>query len=193
MLFNFHNQLLIHNLKTVNQSIDFRSSFSDEAPFTAPLKVEFGSKHQVGLVEGYMFIDKPSWDTFSEGGDLQNSIERYRKRMDYCPEEVLADKIYCTRANRKWLAEKNIRLSAQPLGRPGVGALSNPVGPVDQNRIEGKLAYGLDCINNPKEPKILYVGNNPDRQNIYSAALGLYNSRIVKLINKKGQFKSRLL
>jgi len=28
-------------------------------------------------------------------------------------------------------------------------------------------------------------GNNPDRQNIYSAALGLYNSRIVKLINKK--------
>ena len=46
-------------------------------------------------------------------------------------------------------------------------------------------------INNPKEPKILVVGNNPDRQNIYSAALGLYNSRIVKLINKKGQLKSR--
>ena len=45
--------------------------------------------------------------------------------------------------------------------------------------------FSLD-INNPKEPKILCVGNNPDRQNIYSAALGLYNSRIVKLINKKG-------
>ena len=39
--------------------------------------------------------------------------------------------------------------------------------------------FSLD-INNPKEPKILCVGNNPDRQNIYSAALGLYNSRIVK-------------
>jgi hypothetical protein len=37
------------------------------------------------------------------------------------------------------------------------------------------------------------VGNNPDRQNIYSAALGLYNSRIVKLINKKGQLKSGVL
>ena len=46
--------------------------------------------------------------------------------------------------------------------------------------------FSLD-INNPKEPKILCVGNNPDRQNIYSAALGLYNSRIVKLINKKGR------
>lgn len=47
--------------------------------------------------------------------------------------------------------------------------------------------------NNPKEPKILCVGNNPDRQNIYSAALGLYNSRIVKLINKKGQLKSSVI
>ena len=35
--------------------------------------------------------------------------------------------------------------------------------------------------------------NNPDRQNIYGAALGLYNSRIVKLINKKGQLKSSVI
>lgn len=52
--------------------------------------------------------------------------------------------------------------------------------------------FSLD-INNPKEPKLLCVGNNPDRQNIYSAALGLYNSRIVKLINKKGQLKSTVI
>ena len=37
------------------------------------------------------------------------------------------------------------------------------------------------------------MGNNPDRQNIYSAALGLYNSRIVKLVNKKGQLKSSII
>ena len=48
-------------------------------------------------------------------------------------------------------------------------------------------------INNPNEPKVLVVGNNPDRQNIYSAALGLYNSRIVKLINKKKQLKSSVI
>ena len=52
--------------------------------------------------------------------------------------------------------------------------------------------FSLD-INNPREPKVLVVGNNPDRQNIYSAALGLYNSRIVKLINKKKQLKSSVI
>ena len=52
--------------------------------------------------------------------------------------------------------------------------------------------FTLD-INNPASPKIFVVGNNPDRQNIYSAALGLYNSRIVKLINKKKQLKSSVI
>jgi len=52
--------------------------------------------------------------------------------------------------------------------------------------------FTLD-INNPDDPKVLIVGNNPDRQNIYGAALGLYNSRIVKLINKKGQLKSSVI
>ena len=52
--------------------------------------------------------------------------------------------------------------------------------------------FTLD-INNPEYPKILCVGNNPDRQNIYGAALGLYNSRIVKLINKKGMLKSSVI
>ena len=52
--------------------------------------------------------------------------------------------------------------------------------------------FTLD-INNPDDPKVLAVGNNPDRQNIYGAALGLYNSRIVKLINKKGQLKSSVI
>ena len=52
--------------------------------------------------------------------------------------------------------------------------------------------FSLD-INNPNEPKVLVVGNNPDRQTIYSAALGLYNSRIVKLINKKHQLKSSVI
>ena len=52
--------------------------------------------------------------------------------------------------------------------------------------------FTLD-INNPKEPKILCMGNNPDRQSIYGAALGLYNSRLIRLINKKGKLKSSLI
>lgn len=52
--------------------------------------------------------------------------------------------------------------------------------------------FSLD-INDPKVPKVLCIGNNPDRQNIYSAALGLYNARIVKLINQKGRLKSSII
>lgn len=52
--------------------------------------------------------------------------------------------------------------------------------------------FTLD-INNPDEPKVLCVGNNPDRQAIYGAALGLYNARLVKLVNKKGKLKSSLI
>ena len=52
--------------------------------------------------------------------------------------------------------------------------------------------FTLD-LNNPEEPKVLCIGNNPERQNIYGAALGLYNSRIVKLINKKGKHKCSLI
>jgi hypothetical protein len=68
------------------------------------------------------------------------------------PKEVLADKIYCTRENRKWLKEKNINLRAKPLGRPSsCGALSNPVRPGERNPIEAKFgqaktAYGMNRI-----------------------------------------------
>ena len=52
--------------------------------------------------------------------------------------------------------------------------------------------FSLD-INNPEAPKVLCIGKNPDRQNIYSAALGLYNARIVKLVNQKGRLKSSII
>ena len=52
--------------------------------------------------------------------------------------------------------------------------------------------FTLD-INNPKEPKILCVGNNPQKQEILGAALGLYNARIVKLVNQKGKLPSCLI
>lgn len=52
--------------------------------------------------------------------------------------------------------------------------------------------FTLD-INNPESPKILCVGNNPEKQDIYGSALGLYNGRIVKVINKKGKHKVSLI
>lgn len=52
--------------------------------------------------------------------------------------------------------------------------------------------FTLD-INNPESPKILCVGNNPEKKDIYATALGLYNGRIVKVINKKGKHKVSLI
>lgn len=114
-------------------------------------KVEFGSKLQVSLVDGFTFIDQLSWDAFNEGGSLQHSVEQFKKRFGHYPREVLADQIYCNRANRKWMKEKGILLMAKPLGRPSAQAVAVHLRPGKRNPIEGKfgqgkLAYGLNCI-----------------------------------------------
>lgn len=44
--------------------------------------------------------------------------------------------------------------------------------------------FTLD-INNPEQPKIVCVGNNPEKQQIYGAVLSLYISRLVRQVNKK--------
>lgn len=114
-------------------------------------KVEFGSKLQVSLVNGFAFIDRLNWEAFNEGQWLQDSVERYKRRFGYYPKEVLADQIYCNRENRRWIKEKGIRLKAKPLGRPAATAVAVHLSPGERNPIEGKfgqgkLAYGLDCI-----------------------------------------------
>jgi len=52
--------------------------------------------------------------------------------------------------------------------------------------------FTLD-INNPQEPKIVCMGNNPQKQQIYGAVLSLYISRVIKLVNKKQQQKCSLI
>lgn len=52
--------------------------------------------------------------------------------------------------------------------------------------------FTLD-VNNPKEPKIICVGNNPQKLQTYGAVLSLYISRMIKLVNRKGQQKSSLV
>lgn len=114
-------------------------------------KVEFGSKLQVSLSDGFALIDKLSWDNFNEGGCLKESVALYKQRFGYYPQTVLADKIYCTRDNRKLLKESGIELRAKPLGRPSAAALSNQVSPGERNPIEGKFGqakagYNMECI-----------------------------------------------
>jgi YWFCY protein/Type IV secretory system Conjugative DNA transfer len=52
--------------------------------------------------------------------------------------------------------------------------------------------FTLD-INNPQEPKIVCVGNNPQKTQVYGAVLSLYVSRMIKLVNRKNQLKSSLV
>ena len=112
-------------------------------------KVEFGAKIHVSLVDGISFLDELSWEAFNEGSHMMDYVEQYRKRFRFYPKEVLADKIYCTRANRAALKEKGIRLLAKPLGRPS--AVSIHLSPGERNPIEGKFGqakngYGLNRI-----------------------------------------------
>jgi len=52
--------------------------------------------------------------------------------------------------------------------------------------------FDLD-INNPDDPKIVCMGNNPQKIQIYGAVLSLYVNRLIKLVNKKGKLKSSLI
>ena len=114
-------------------------------------KTEFGAKIHLSLVDGYSFLDTVSWDAFNEGSSLKEYVENYRKRFGFYPAKVLADKLYCTRENRKWLKEKGIKLAAKPLGRPSAKAVENHVSPGERNPIEGKFGqaktgYGMNRI-----------------------------------------------
>ncbi len=102
-------------------------------------KVEFGAKLHASLVNGFVFLDKISWDAYNEGTESNNYVEYYKSRFGYYPEKVLVDKIYCTRKNRKWLKERGIKLAAKPLGRPSAKAVENHVRPGERNPIEGKF------------------------------------------------------
>ncbi|MDD4033501.1 MAG: transposase, partial [Bacteroidales bacterium] len=112
-------------------------------------KVEFGAKIHVSVIDGISFLDELSWDAFNEGGHMMDYVEKYHQRFGCYPRELLADQIYCTRANRAALKEKGVRLLAKPLGRPS--AVQIHVSPGERNPIEGKFgqaktAYGLNRI-----------------------------------------------
>ena len=81
--------------------------------------VEFGAKLGVSLSgDGVACVDHLSWDAYHEGHDLPGQVEAYRHRHGHYPEKVLADPLYGTRDNRKFLKEKGIEFGGKPLGRP---------------------------------------------------------------------------
>jgi hypothetical protein len=79
---------------------------------------EFGAKISASLVDGFVYLDRISWDNYNEGGDIEGQIKSYHNRFGHYPESVHADKIYRTRENRKFCKKHGIRLSGPALGRP---------------------------------------------------------------------------
>jgi transposase, IS5 family len=80
--------------------------------------VEFGAKLSVSYHNGYVFLDKISWDNFNESGDLKAQVEKFKQLTGNYPESLHVDQIYRTKENRAWCKERGIRISGVPLGRP---------------------------------------------------------------------------
>jgi hypothetical protein len=117
-------------------------------------QIEFGSKLGVSLDNGYARINTFSWDAYHEGVDLIKQVEAYKKLHGHYPELVQVDKIYATRENRTWLAERNIRITAVPLGRRKskepetyYQKQKRRREAAERNHIEGKFGQGKNGYN----------------------------------------------
>ena len=75
-------------------------------------------------------------------------MERFRELYGCYPELLLADRKYLTRANRRYLKEKGIRIVGKPLGRPPKEKLSGYKKYKTRkeqnmrNHVEGKFGQG---------------------------------------------------
>ena len=130
-------------------------------PHVRPIKrgkqnsnTEFGSKLGASLDDGFARIDTLSWDAYNESSDLPKQVENYNEQHGHYPELVQVDKIYPTKANRKWCKEKGIRITAPPLGRkPKKEKISyyqkrkKKKEAIERNHIEGKFGQGKNAYN----------------------------------------------
>lgn len=80
--------------------------------------VEFGAKLSASCRNGYVFLDRISWDNFNESGDLKRQVEAFKQFTGFYPESIHVDRIYRTQENRAWCKELGIRMSGVRLGRP---------------------------------------------------------------------------
>jgi hypothetical protein len=147
-----------NNLRSIEERI-----VSIEQPYIRPIvrgktrvAVEFGAKISISYVAGYVFLDEISWANFNESQYLEKQVELYYQNFGYYPKSIHVDKIYRTKANRKYCQERGIRMSGPKLGRPAqnISLSEKRQALFDErirNRVEGKFGelkrkYGLDLI-----------------------------------------------
>ena len=108
-----------------------------------PEPTEFGQKLHLSVVDGYVYLEQTSWNSFIESGDLKTCVAEYYRRFGCYPEAILADKIYQTKENRKFCKRLGIRLSGPALGRKSR----------EQSELEKKQMYKDSCERNWIEGK----------------------------------------
>ena len=120
--------------------------------------VEFGAKFTVSVIDGYVFLERLSWENYHEANDLIDHIERYRESYGHYPESVHVDKTYRNRRNLQYCKLLGIRISGPALGRPPKESekLKQQKRQIREDEVaripvEGKLGnakrrYGLDRI-----------------------------------------------
>ena len=133
-------------------------------------QTEFGAKLGVSEVGGFSRINHFSWDAYNESTDLEQQVEDYFRLYDFYPEVLLGDGIYLTRANRKYLKEKGIRITGKALGRPPSNESyyqkakrrkeHNQRSHIEGKFGQGKNAYGLKQIRaKTKETSESWIAN----------------------------------
>jgi len=121
-------------------------------------KTEFGAKISISDDNGFVDVDRISWDNYNEANDLIERAEQYKEARGYYPARICADSIYMTSVNKKFCAANGIRLS----GRPRKKQVEAEVQTAEQQElfksdlrkrsvIEGRIGtskrkYGLDRI-----------------------------------------------
>ena len=107
--------------------------------------VEFGAKLDISVSDGFVRLERQSFDAYNEAENLSEIVERYKIRTGRYPECVLADKIYRNRNNLTYCKERRIRLSGPALGRPPKDAIINKKQAYIDNcdRVEVERAFSL--------------------------------------------------
>ena len=153
MVYEQQNYMYQNNVNTIENRI-----VNIHQPHVRPIvrgkegvKVEFGSKIHISMINGFASIDKLNWNAFNESTCLKDSVESYFKKYNFYPKNVLVDTIYCTRENRNYLKALGIGISGKNLGRPKKEAVQIHISPGERNPVEGKfgqakVGYGMDNI-----------------------------------------------
>ena len=143
--------------------------------------------------------------TYDEEGNVTGSSTNYTRKGSYCTFPHVIEMMATNYERVFQILQFTKGLEAK------IGPFSSALEGGAQEQLQGQIAsaqipmakfvspalywvmtgndFTLD-INDPDDPKIVCVGNNPDRQSIYGTTLALYTSRMFKLINHKGKLKS---